>query len=1038
MPYINMAKSYRERGDYGMKRKKPIIRTAISSILIALILVVVIVANMMIRPNLSVINGTLGDKTTISIKQPNSYNESLNLQYSKADFTPEEMAEAERVLNEQIAGEGIVLLKNDDDVMPFSTDTTFSFFGRSALKLVGNSLYETLLALGFPTDPGTTLKTAFKERGFGINETLWNFYESGNGSGYGLGVGSLNYGEDEDFSINECPLDVLEAESGLLDSAKGTVPVFVWGRRVGEGRDMPRSMYNHADNPEDKAKSYLEPDTTELEILQYLNDNFDQVVLLVNSSAAMELGWTADYPNIKSIVYIPSAGNYGLYALADIFSGKVNPSGKTVDTFAYDASSAPAAANYGDFQYYDENGQPTAYNYISYKEGIYVGYRYFETRYEDVVLGQGNAGSYDYASTVLYPFGYGLSYTTFDWSNFKSSWNGDTCTITVDVKNTGSKAGKDVVQVYIQSPYTDYDRQNLVEKSAVQLVGFGKTELLAPGDSETVAVTFDREQLKAYDYMNAKTYILDAGDYYITVAHDAHDAINNVLAAKGYTTTDGMTTEGNADLSSTYTVMALDTNTFSTQTPTGVSITNRFDFARGDLQYLTRQDWEGTWPTTDGEVSDQVSTWSNEINGSDGGSYTYKKTVSADELAKLQSTDSLSPVDVSTITDTPVYHAKNGVTLAELRGRDYDDPLWNDLLDNLTPEDYQTVITQSGYGTIALDSVGKPYAQDFDAATGLLMGGTGMNYCGSIVLAQTWNRELAQRYGEMIGNEALTGGCVGWYAPAMNIHRLPYSGRNNEYYSEDSFLSGMMASASSRGAASRGMYTFIKHFAVNDQENHRGDGSDSAGNVQMGLATWANEQAIREIYLLPFEMCVTNDPITLNYVEENGNGGYRNASRDFPAVTALMTSFNRLGCTWTGGCYPLITNVLREEWGFHGFVITDAAHTRPFMDAYQMIEAGGNAKLTNADSSTIPFTFEKDNAAHYHYGREAMHGILYAVANSKAMNGLMPGSTFTTPKTMAEKILIGINVVGVVLILVLGWFIYRGFRKWKRSAAEPA
>ena len=227
MPYINMAKSYRERGGYSMKRKKPIIRTAISSILIALILVVVIVANMMIRPNLSVINGTLGDKTTISIKQPNSYNESLNLQYSKADFTPEEMAEAERVLNEQIAGEGIVLLKNDDDVMPFSTDTTFSFFGRSSLKLVGNSLYETLLALGFPTDPGTTLKTAFKERGFGINETLWNFYESGNGSGYGLGVGSLNYGQDEDFSINECPLDVLEAESGLLDSAKGTVPVFV-------------------------------------------------------------------------------------------------------------------------------------------------------------------------------------------------------------------------------------------------------------------------------------------------------------------------------------------------------------------------------------------------------------------------------------------------------------------------------------------------------------------------------------------------------------------------------------------------------------------------------------------------------------------------------------------------------------------------------------------------------------------------------------------------------------------------------------------
>ena len=509
MLYINIAKSYREREDYSMKRKKPIIRTAISSILMALILVVVIVANMMIRPNLSVINGTLGDKTTISIKQPNSYNESLDLQYSKADFTPEEMAEAERVLNEQIAGEGIVLLKNDDDVMPFSTDTTFSFFGRSALKLVGNSLYETLLALGFPTDPGTTLKTAFKERGFGINETLWNFYESGNGSGYGLGVGSLNYGEDEDFSINECPLDVLEAESGLLDSAKGTVPVFVWGRRVGEGRDMPRSMYNHADNPEDKAKSYLEPDTTELEILQYLNDNFDQVVLLVNSSAAMELGWTADYPNIKSIVYIPSAGNYGLYALADIFSGEVNPSGKTVDTFAYDASSAPAAANYGDFQYYDENGQPTAYNYISYKEGIYVGYRYFETRYEDVVLGQGNAGSYDYASTVLYPFGYGLSYTTFDWSNFKSSWNGDTCTITVDVKNTGSRAGKESVLLYssdlIASIVPDNKRLRCFTKISLE-----------PGETKTVTFTLPAKDL-AFVGADGR-WTLEEGDFLLRVA----------------------------------------------------------------------------------------------------------------------------------------------------------------------------------------------------------------------------------------------------------------------------------------------------------------------------------------------------------------------------------------------------------------------------------------------------------------------------------------------------------------------------------------
>ena len=1018
------------------KLRKPIFRTAFGSILIALLLVIIIVANMMIPPNLNMINGVLGDPAAISIKQSSAYNASLDLQYNKADYTPEEMAAVEQALNEEIAGEGIVLLKNDGGLMPFNGTTTFSFFGRSALKLVGNSMYETLLQLGMATDPGATLKTSFQSVGFHVNETLWSFYETGNGSPYGLGVGSLDYGEREDFSINECPLDVMQAESGLLDSAKGTVPVFVWARRVGEGRDMPRSMYMYSDDPADQARSYLEPDSTELEILQYLNDNFDDVVLLVNSSAAMELGWVEQFSSIKSIVYIPSAGLYGLNSLGEIFAGRINPSAKTVDTFAGNVSSAPAAANYGDFQYYDENGQPTAYNYISYKEGIYVGYRYYETRYEDVVLGQGNAGDYDYASSVVYPFGYGLSYTTFEWANFRADWNGDVCTVTVDVTNTGSVAGKDVVEVYIQSPYTDYDRQNLVEKSAVQLVGFGKTGLLGPNEKETVSITFSREQLKAYDYVNAKTYILDAGNYYITVAHDAHDAINNVLAAKGYTAQDGMTADGNAAMTDVYTVGALDAGTYAVHTATGTAITNRFDFANGGLKYLSRQDWLGTWPATDGEVSDHLSTWSNEINGVDGKSYTYRKTIGAEGLAQLQSTNSLNPTVASTITDTLVYNAKNGVTLIDLRGKDYNDPLWESLLDNLKPEDYHTIIALSGYGTAALSSVGKPAAQDFDAATGLLMGGTGMTYSGTIVLAQTWNQELAERYGEMIGNEALTGSCTGWYAPAMNIHRLPYSGRNNEYYSEDGFLSGSMAAASSRGAASKGMYTFIKHFAANDQENHRGDGSDSEGNVQQGLVTWTNEQALREIYLLPFEMCVTNNLITLHYVEDDGSGNYVNTSREFPAVTAVMSSFNRLGYTWTGGCYPLLTNVLRDEWGFNGFVITDAAHTRPFMDAYQMIEAGGNAKLTNATS--VPFTFEKNDPAHYHYGREALHGVLFAVANSKAMSGLMPGSKFTTPMTIAETILTAINIVCAVLILLLVLFIYFGFRKYKRAKSQEA
>lgn len=1005
---------------------KRILRTAIPSALIALTLAVAIVANVMIPPNMNAINGFLGDTGSTTIKQPKEYNDSLDLQYNKANFTAEEMPALKQALNEEIMGEGAVLLKNDG-LMPFSKSTTFSFFSNSSAKLIGNSLYDIMVMLGFPNpEPGLNLRLAFQDRGFNVNETLWDFYDRGNGSGYGLGPGSVSFGDGEDFSINECPLDVMEKESGLLDSAKGTIPVFVWSRKVGEGRDMPRSMYNHADNPTDQAKSYLEPDSTELEILQYLNDNFDDVVLLVNSSAAMELGWVDQFPSIKSILCMPSAGNFGMYAVADIFAGDINPSGKTVDTFAYDAASAPAAANYGDFQYSTENGEMTKYNYLVYKEGIYVGYRYFETRYEDVVMGTGNAGNYDYASTVRYPFGYGLSYTTFDWSNFKANWNGDTCTVTVDVKNTGDVAGKDVVQVYIQSPYTDYDKQNKVEKSAVQLVGFGKTSLLAPGSSDTVTVTFDKEQLKSYDYTNAKTFILDAGDYYVTAAHDAHNAINNVLAAKGFSTANGMTEDGDAAMTSLYTVNTMDSTTYATSAA-GVAITNHFDFINGGYEYLSRNDWQGTWPTTDGEVSSQISTWGNEINGSDGKSYTYTKTISAENLAKLDGFDSLNPTDASSLTANPVYGKKNGVQLIDLRGKDFDDPLWDQLLDQLTAEDYQTIIATSGYGSAELKSVGKPFAMDQDSATGISMD---MNYCGVLVLAQTWNQELAARYGETIGSEAVISGLAGWYAPAMNTHRLPFSGRNNEYYSEDGFLAGVMASATSRGAASKGMYTFIKHFALNDQENHRGD---RVGNF--GVCTWSNEQAVREIYLLPFQMCIENDPITLNYVEEDGNGGYRNVSRDFPSVTAIMTAFNRIGYTWTGGCYPLITEVLRGEWGFNGFAVTDNANTGSptYMNAYQMIEAGGDGALTTTEFAV--WKFDKDNASHYIYGREAAHHVLYTIANSKVMSGLMPGSTFVTPMTLAEKIVVGVDIGAVVIIAALGYFIYRGFRKSKKQEA---
>lgn len=995
----------REKKPAGMVGK--VIKTGLSAVVSIILIIVMVAANSLLPAYSRMVNCMLGYNKSVDNSKVDTTG--LDLEYYKSDYTKDEIVDAEIDLNKRIAGEGIVLLKNDDAVMPFASGTTFSFFSANSDNF----------ASGGMMGGGQSLKEVFEEQGFGVNETLWSFYTEGGGKEYGLAAGSISFGDAEDFSINECPLSVLQAEEGLLDSAKDTVPVYVLKRVAGEGRDMPRSMYNHADNAKDQVKSYIEPDSKELEVLQYLNDNFKNVVMLINSNAAMELDWLNDFPSIHAVVYAPAMGSYGMYAIPGIFDGSINPSGRTVDTFAANALASPAAQNFGDYAYYDEDGNLTKYNYVSYAEGIYVGYKYYETRYEDVVLQQGNAGAFDYTAEVCYPFGYGLSYTTFEWANQTMQWNGTDCTVTVDVTNIGDVSGKEVVELYAQSPYTEYDKANNVEKASVMLVGYAKTGELAPGETETVAVTFSKEQLKAYDYTTAKTYILDAGDYYITAARNAHEAVNNILAAKGKTVADGMTAEGNAQMVSLYVPenAEVDIVTYVKDTYSGTDITNQLDTAAGDITYLSRKDWMGTFPEHDGIASDVISTWGNEINGVDAegnaASYTYYKTVSDELLGKIDSFDSLNPMEPSTLKDEIVYGKDNGLSLIDMRGLDFDDPLWQDLLDQLTLEDYQTTITLSGYGSVALDSVNKPFCVDADTANGLIYGGTGTFFPNMMVLAQTWNQDLALEYGEMIGNEGVLGGADGWYAPSMNIHRTPFSGRNGEYYSEDAFLSGIVASKEVYGAASKGMYTFIKHLAFNDQENHRGDREG-----QYSICTWLNEQAAREIYLLPFEMCMKVGDVDLNYVKKNADGTYENAKRKIPACQAVMTAFNRIGYTWTGGSYPLITGILRNEWDFNGFIITDNANTGVFMDAYQMIEAGADAKLTYEEAAAR-YTFDADNVAEYHYGRAAMHRILYTVANSKAMNGGMPGSVYVDGMQISQKVQIAVNVVCSLLILLM-------------------
>ena len=1012
---------------------------SVVKVVVAVVLVALLAVNNFVLPGIYAGFSRMADSMLgyeQSWDNSGAQTDGLDLDYNKADYDETTIKEAAADLDRQIAAEGYVLLQNDDASLPLAEGTTLSFFSES-VKTLASSQSMMSMVTGAAADT-SALESALAAEGFSVNQELLDFYMTGPGAAYTMGSGSVNFGDDEDFSINECPLSVME-EAGVLDSAEGTTPVFVLRRVAGEGRDMPRSMYNHADNPVDQAKTYLEPDTTELEILRYLNDNFDNTVLIVNTASALDLDFLEDMPNIKSVLFVPSAGTYGLESLAGILSGAINPSARTADTFSGEPLASPAAQNFGDYQYVDENGELTKYNYVTYAEGIYVGYKYYETRYEDAVMGTGNAGDFDYASEVTHPFGFGLSYTTFEWSDFSTAWDGDKCTARVTVTNTGEVAGKDVVELYAQSPYTDYDRANGVEKASVELVGLAKTGVLEPGASETVEITFSEEQLKSYDAEGAGTYILDAGTYYVTAGRNAHDAVNNVLAAKGYTTADGMTAEGNTAMVATYVPdnVDVDVTTYAADSYTGERIENLFDDALGNAGTLTRADWTGTFPTHDGTpLEGIVSTWGNEINGEIDGqsaSLLYVKEASPELIAQLDSTDSGNP-ELEAWDGEIVYGAGNGLTLIEMRGLDYDDPAWDDLLDQLTSEDYFVTIAQGGYGTQYLESVGKPFNVDADTAAGLMYGGSGsmltgdaLSFCTPVTVTQTWNTEIYEDYGEMIGDDAALGQCNGWYAPSMNIHRTPFTGRNGEYFSEDSFLSGTIGSLEVKGAASRGVYAMIKHFALNDQENHRGDREG-----QYSIATWADEQSIRELYLVPFEMCMKVGDVDLNYLEQNEDGTYENATRQIRACQGVMTGFNRIGATWTGGSYPLITELVREEWGFDGFIITDNANTGVFMDAQQMIEAGADAKLTYQPQSAM-WEFDQDDPVTYHYAREALHHLLYTTANSNAMDGAMPGSVYKPGMQKVEMLMAGINVVCVLGLALIG---FTGWRNHVKRKAE--
>lgn len=817
-------------------------------------------------------------------------NQFLNRNTISPELVEEETAVAQAI-TEQIEAEGLVLLRNENNVLPLESKKVNLFGFASDAIIYGGS------GSGAADESNNIdLKTAFENAGIEVNSELAEFYEKKNNEakeGNGVTIALSNY------SIKEPAVE--EYENGLLDNAKAfsDAAVVVFGRAGGEGADMPMDMAGHEGGK--AGEHYMELTDTEEAMLDMVKENFDKVVVLINSSSPMELGFLED-EKVDAAMWIGGPGSVGLQAVASAVAGGVNPSGRLVDTYAYDATSAPAYMNVGDFSYigteHSEGGMSDMmgggekpYKFMNYQEGIYVGYRYYETAAAD--------GYINYDETVQYPFGYGLSYTTFEQKMGDLKEDGNQVSVDVTVTNTGNTAGKEVVQLYYTPPYT----AGGIEKAHVNLLAFDKTDVLEPGASQTLTLIFSKEDMASYDYQDAKAYVLEKGQYEIKLMKNSHELIEykslNIKETK---------LNRSSDL---------------------VEATNQFDDVAGDITYVSRADWEGTMPkekAADKEVDPEV-------------------------LKALQNTSVETDPDAE-----DVVFADHGLTLADVKGLPYDDPEWEQLLEQLSVADMEQLIGMSGWQSVRIGSVGKPEVLDVDGPAGLngLINGTkGNQYTSAAVVGATWNTDLPEAFGKALGDEAYANKVSGIYGPAMNIHRTPFSGRNFEYYSEDGFLSGKMGAAMVRGCNDKNVYTYIKHFALNDQETNA-----------IGGANWCNEQAMRELYLKPFEITVKEGK-----------------SR------AVMTTWSRIGATWAGASKPLLQNVLRDEWGFEGFVITDNAMMGDFQNADQAIAAGNDMMLSSTQKEiTIDETAEGRQLM-----RKACHNILYVVANSNALEHARPG-----------------------------------------------
>ena len=920
--------------------------------------------------------GGIGAELPAAIKA-DAAKEAMFGNYFFSDYdSREEVMAANRVLNTEIANEGIVLLKNEDNALPVGDGAKISVFGKSSYQYLSGG-GGSGAGGGAPV---TSLYTALQDEGFQINSKLVNFYKdsykSGNGRGQSPGIGATVPG----YNTGETPIasytDDIEASYEDYNDAA----VVVFSRIGGEGFDLPRTMKWNGENyyswgydatelvPGARSKDdhYLQLDQNEADLLKYCGERFDKVIVLLNVGSQFECGFLDDpnhygyHENVKAALHVGYSGMSGTVSIAKILKGEVNPSGKTVDTWARDFKKDPTWQNFGNNlveEHHTKKGNQYANlpgsggnggggyrnNYVIYKEGIYMGYRYYETRgfvegtdayTDDTIHGTTTSEWNDwYNAHVVYPFGYGLSYTEFNWQLISQSIPShselamsDSISVTVKVTNVGDVAGKEVVQLYYTAPYDVTDAP--IEKAHVVLGGYEKTDMLEPGESQELTVTLKVRDMASYDWDDInkngfKGYELEAGNYQIKVMRNAHTEV----ACLDYKISEDILCE--------------------TSAATGYKIENQFDDVSTYLteelgeKYMSRSDFEGTWPTmafrltASDHIVEELSQW-------------------VDNKYETYVSDEGKPYYSDTM---PTTGKKNGIVLSDLIGVDFDDPLWDDYMDQFTIDQMADLVNSGHYRTgMNIPELGIKSVHSSDGPAGWFFGTPGgvySSWVNDVILASTWSKELAYKKGRAMGDEGLWGnGSAGsmipyWYAPACNIHRSPFSGRNFEYFSEDGYISGIMAAEVIKGALDMGIVSYVKHYGVNDQETNR-----------CGLVTWANEQSIREIYVKSFELCVTEGK-----------------------TLGMMSSLNKIGTMWAGSHYGLLTELLRNEWGFHGSVVTDS-YSSGWSNADLMIRAGGNLSLGGGGRPE----WQLDSPTTVTALRKRIHEMMYAHANSMVMN----------------------------------------------------